>query len=48
MSAIFKAMHKLDKRMEADAEHFTFKHPYLSFFALFIGMPICIPLTPVY
>ena len=42
MSAIFKAIHEFDKRIEARAEHFAFKHPYLSFFALFIGMPICV------
>lgn len=32
MSAIFKAIHEFDKRIEARAEHFAFKHPYLSFF----------------
>lgn len=42
MSAIFKTIHKLDKRIEAHAEHFAFKYPYISFFALFIGMPICV------
>lgn len=42
MSAIFKAIHEFDKRIEARAEHFAFKHPYLSFFAVFIGMPICV------
>ena len=42
MSAIFKAIHEFDKRIEAHVEHFAFKHPYLSFFALFIGMPICV------
>ena len=42
MSAIFKAIHEFDKRIEAHAEHFSFKHPYLSFFAVFIGMPICV------
>ena len=42
MSAIFKTIRELDKRIEALAEHFAFKHPYISFFALFIGMPICI------
>ena len=42
MKAIFKAIHEFDKRIEARAEHFAFKHPYLSFFAVFIGMPICV------
>ena len=42
MSAIFKAIHEFDKHIEAHAEHFAFKHPYLSFFAVFIGMPICV------
>ncbi len=41
MSAILKTIHELDKRIEANAEHFAFMHPYLSFFALFIGIPIC-------
>ena len=45
MSVIFKTIRELDKRIEAHAERFTFKHPYLSFFALFIGMPICILAT---
>ena len=42
MSTIFKAIHEFDKRIEARAERFAFKHPYLSFFAVFIGIPICI------
>ena len=42
MSAILKTIHKFDKCVEAHAEHFAFQHPYLSFFALFIGMPICV------
>lgn len=42
MSVLLKRIHELDKRIEADAEHFAFKHPYLSFFAIFIGMPICV------
>ena len=42
MSAVFKAIHEFDKRIEAHAKHFAFKHLYLSFFALFIGMPICV------
>lgn len=42
MPAVFKTIHALDKRIEAHAEHFSFKHPYISFFALFIGVPICV------
>lgn len=42
MSAIFKAIHEFDKRIEVRAEHFAFKHPYLAFFAMFIGMPLFI------
>ena len=42
MSAIFKAISQFDKRIEARAEHFAFKHLYISFFALFVGMPICV------
>ncbi|MGN1161729.1 MAG: hypothetical protein ACI4SX_05720 [Candidatus Fimenecus sp.] len=40
MPAIFQAIHEFDKRTDARAEHFAFKHPYLSFFAVLIGMPI--------
>ena len=40
MPAIFQATHEFDKRIDARAEHFAFKHPYLSFFAVLIGMPI--------
>ena len=42
MLTVFKTIHELDKRIEAHAEHFSFKHPYISFFVLFIGMPICV------
>lgn len=42
MLTVFKTIHDLDKRIEAHVEHFSFKHPYLSFFAVFIGMPICV------
>ncbi|MGN1443258.1 MAG: hypothetical protein ACI4XE_05335 [Acutalibacteraceae bacterium] len=42
MSVLFKRIHELDKRLEAKAEHFSFKHPVLSFLAFFVGMPICI------
>lgn len=42
MSVLLKRIHEFDKRIEADAEHFAFKHPYLSFLAVFIGMPICV------
>ena len=40
MSAIFKTIHEIDKCIEAHAEHFAFKHPYLSFFSLFICLPV--------
>lgn len=42
MSVILKTIHDLDKSIEVHAEHFVFKHPYLSFFTLFIGIPICV------
>lgn len=42
MSAIFKTIHELDKRIEIHAENFVFKHPYISVFALFIGTPLCV------
>lgn len=42
MSVIIKTIHELDRSIEVHAEHFAFKHPYLSFFVIFIGMPICV------
>ena len=42
MSAIFKTIHELDKRIEVHAEHFFFFFPYKYSIALFIGMPICV------
>ena len=30
MLAVFKTIHELDKRIEVHAEHFAFKHPYIS------------------
>ena len=42
MLTAFKTIHEFDKHIEALAEHFSFKHPYMSFFVLFIGMPICV------
>lgn len=45
MSVLLKRIHTLDKRIEAHVDHFSFKHPVLSFFAVFIGMPICILAT---
>ena len=41
MSAIFKAIHEFDKRIEARAEHFAFKHPYLSFLR-YISVADCV------
>ena len=46
MSAIFKAIHEFDKRIEVHAEHFAFKHPYLSFLRYlsvcrFVFLPPC-------
>ena len=42
MAVLLKRIHALDKRIEARVDHFSFKHPVLSFFAVFIGMPIFI------
>ena len=42
MLTAFKTIHEFDKHIEALAEHFSFKHPYISFFVLFVGMPICV------
>ena len=45
MSVIFKTIRELDKLLEAHAELFKFKLPYLYFFAFFIVIPICILAT---
>lgn len=42
MSVLFKRVHDLDKRLEAQADRFSFRHPVLAFFAYFIGLPVCI------
>ena len=42
MLTAFKTIHEFDKHIEALAEHFSFKHPDMSFFVLFVGMPICV------
>lgn len=42
MSAIFKTINEMDKRIKAYAEHFAFKHPDISFLVSFVGMPICV------
>ena len=42
MSVLLKKIHEIDKRLESRADHFSFKHLVLSFFAVFVGMPICI------
>ena len=47
MLTVFKTIHEFDKRIEAPAERFAFKHPYISFLTLFIGIPICV-LTAVF
>ncbi len=42
MSALLKSIHKFEDKFDRHAERFAFRHPYLSFFAMFIGMPIFI------
>ena len=42
MSILLKRIHALDKCIEAHTEHFAYEHPYIYFFASFIGVPICV------
>lgn len=42
MSTTRKHGHKLNKHLEESMEYFAFRHPYISYLALFIGMPISI------
>lgn len=42
MTTMIQAIHQLENRFDRHAESFTFHHPYLAFFAMFIGMPIFI------
>lgn len=42
ISKIFKSIHNFENKFNRSAERFAFHHPYLAFFAMFIGMPIFI------
>ncbi len=42
MTALLKSIHKFEDKFDRRAERFAFRHPYLAFFAMFIGMPIFI------
>ena len=41
MSLVLKMIKTINECMELHIEHCAFKHPYLFFFELFIGMPVC-------
>lgn len=42
MTAIFKSIQKFENHFDKYAKSFVFYHPYLAFFAMFIGLPIFI------
>ena len=42
MTAISKSIRKFEDKFDRGAERFVFRHPYLAFLAMFIGMPIFI------
>ncbi len=37
--SITKAIQNLERRFDAKAERFLWRHPFLGFFSIFIGMP---------
>ena len=45
MTALLKSIHKFEDKFDRRAEHFVFRHPYLAFLAMFIGMPLFILAT---
>lgn len=45
MTAILKSFHRFEYKFDKQAERFTFHHPFLSYFIMFIGMPIFILLS---
>lgn len=42
MTALLKSIRKFEDKFDRRAERFAYRHPYLAFFAMFIGMPIFI------
>lgn len=42
MTAILKSIHAFEDKFDRRAEYFAFRHPYLAFLAMFIGMPVFI------
>ncbi len=51
--SITKAIQNLERRFDAKAERFLWRHPFLGFFSIFIGMPafvlagVCVSTTLV-
>ncbi|MDO4295875.1 MAG: hypothetical protein Q4D90_06925 [bacterium] len=42
MSTILKSIHKLENKFDRSAERFTFRHPYLAYLLMFVGIPLFI------
>lgn len=40
MTVVLKSIYKMEKYFDKSVERFTLYHPYLTFLAMFIGMPI--------
>ena len=45
MTAIVKSIHKFEHDFDRKAERFAFRHPYIAFAMMFIGMPLVILMT---
>ena len=42
MTDILNSMHKFENRFNERAQRFAFRHPYIAFLIMFIGMPLLI------
>ncbi|MGN0555506.1 MAG: hypothetical protein ACI4LI_06360 [Candidatus Fimenecus sp.] len=40
MVKLLKTVQSMENRFDKMMERFTFHHPYLSFFLMFVGMPV--------
>lgn len=42
MKVILKSIHTVESKFNRIAERFAFRHPYLTYLAMFIGVPVVI------
>ena len=40
MADILKTIHRIGRKFDSEAERFVWRHPFLGFFSLFVGMPL--------